>query len=192
MFDFDKTWTLFLDRDGVINRRLVGTYVTNPNDFEFMEGSLEAIKILSNIFGRVVVVTNQAGIGKGIMTETQLSLVHNKMLGQIRASGGRIDEAYHAPDVPNKASDMRKPGSGMAHKAKSDFPEIDFERSVMVGDSDSDIAFGNRLGMTTVFIEGKNEEKAPSVNEPNFSFESLLVFAEEIYHLTKKYSIPNL
>ena len=180
MLQFDKTWTLFLDRDGVINRRLVGTYVTNPDDFEFMEGSLEAIKILSNIFGRVVVVTNQAGIGKGIMTEAQLSAVHNKMFEQIRASGGRIDKAYHAPDLQHEANDLRKPNSGMARKAKSDFSEINFDCSVMVGDSDSDIAFGNRLGMTTVFIEGKNEKRDPSVNEPNFSFESLIVFAKEV------------
>ena len=183
MLKFDKTWTLFLDRDGVINRRLVGTYVTTPDDFEFMEGSLEAIKILSNIFGRVVVVTNQAGIGKGIMTEGQLSLVHDKMFEQIRASGGRIDKAYHAPDVSHKANDWRKPNSGMARKAQFDFPEIDFERSVMVGDSDSDVAFGNRLGMTTVFIEGKNEGEDPSVNEPNFRFESLIVFAKKVFEM---------
>ncbi|MEQ1747759.1 MAG: HAD-IIIA family hydrolase, partial [Saprospiraceae bacterium] len=75
---------LFLDRDGVINRRTAGEYARTPADFEFLPGVLEAVKILSAQFGRIVVVTNQAGIGKGLMTGADLADVHQKMLAGIQ------------------------------------------------------------------------------------------------------------
>ena len=89
---FDKTWTLFLDRDGVINRRLVDAYVRNWQEFAFEEGVLEAIKRFSEIFGRTFVVTNQQGIAKELMTEADLQVVHQQMIGEIERVGGRIDK----------------------------------------------------------------------------------------------------
>jgi histidinol-phosphate phosphatase family protein len=175
---FDNSWTLFLDRDGVINEREEDDYVKKVDDFSFVPGSIKAIEKLSNIFGRIVVVTNQAGIGKGVMTVKQLNEVHRHMLKTIDLLDGRIDKIYHCPDKPDSKSPNRKPETGMAMQAKADFPEIEFSRSVIVGDSISDMEFGGRLGMLKVFIEGKGED--PSVAKPDFQFKSLKEFADKI------------
>jgi D-glycero-D-manno-heptose 1,7-bisphosphate phosphatase len=178
MVRFDKTWTLFLDRDGVINRRIKDEYISDWDDFDFIVGSIKAIEKLSTIFGTVVVVTNQAGIGKGLMTEKQLKEVHRQLLKTVDLLDGRIDKIYHCPDKPDAKSPNRKPETGMALQAKADFPEIDFSKSVIVGDSNSDMDFGKRLGMTRVFIEGKEED--PSVFEPHFTFKTLKAFSDSV------------
>lgn len=152
-WNVDKSWTLFLDRDGVINRRLMADYVKTTAEFELLEGVAEAIKLATGIFGRIVVVTNQQGIGKGLMTERNLSEIHAYCLQMIQSAGGHIDRFYFAPELAAAGSTFRKPEPGMGLQAQQDFPEIDFERSVMIGDSDSDIAFGKRLGMKTVYID---------------------------------------
>jgi HAD superfamily hydrolase (TIGR01662 family) len=112
----------------------------------------ETIAQLSTIFGRVIVVTNQQGIGKGLMTERNLEEVHAYMCAKIEAHGGKIERCYHAPELDGAQNKMRKPQPGMALKAKDHYPEIQFDRSVMVGDSDSDIVFGQQLGMKTVRV----------------------------------------
>ena len=148
----DHTWTLFLDRDGVINERLMGAYVRSIEEFQFLPKVPETIAKLSSIFGRVVVVTNQQGIGKGIMSERNLQDVHTYMCAEVELWGGKIDQCFFAPELHEAGSDLRKPKPGMALEAKKQFPEIDFQRSVMVGDSDSDMIFGQQLGMKTVRV----------------------------------------
>lgn len=148
----DSSWTLFLDRDGVINVRIPDAYVKLPSEFIFIEGVPESIAELSRLFGHIFVVTNQQGIGKGIMTERNLQEVHNYMHAELQKNSVRISKVYHAPHLASEGSAMRKPGTGMGEKAKEDFPEVDFQKSVMVGDSDGDIEFGKRLGMKTVKI----------------------------------------
>lgn len=148
----DKSWTLFLDRDGVINVRDFNGYITNIQDFEFIEGSKEAIARFSKVFGRIVVVTNQQCIGKGIISEDKLNEIHAHMLSEIEQVGGKIDKVYFAPQLAAENSIYRKPKSGMADLAKQDFPEINFNKSVIVGDSISDMDFGIDKGMRTVFI----------------------------------------
>jgi len=174
MNSYDKSWTLFLDRDGVINKRLIADYVKGPYEFELLEGVADAIAIANRIFGRVVVVTNQQGIGKKIMTERNLSDIHaycDELLDEAKA---RIDHYYFAPELEAETNVLRKPNGGMALQAKADFPEIDFRKSVMVGDSNSDIEFGKRLGMKTVFIDEQPHENA------DFTFKSLKLFIESL------------
>jgi D-glycero-D-manno-heptose 1,7-bisphosphate phosphatase len=168
----DRSWTLFLDRDGVINVRIPGDYVKNPEEFVFIEGVPESVAVLSEVFGHIFVVTNQQGIGKGIMTERNLEEVHDYMRQILHGVNGRIAQVYHAPALASEGSSLRKPETGMGLKAKEDFPEVDFERSVMVGDSDSDIEFGKRLGMKTVKI-GKAEEDRSGAD---LCFETLVEF----------------
>jgi histidinol-phosphate phosphatase family protein len=93
----DESWTLFLDRDGVINKKLEG-YVTSYDEFEFLPDVLNALRFASQIFGRVVVVTNQQCIGKEIITKDQLYEIHEKMLEEIADAGGKIDRVYFCPD----------------------------------------------------------------------------------------------
>lgn len=154
----DKTWTLFLDRDGVINKRNFDGYITRVEDFEFLPNVKEAIATLSKVFHRIIVVTNQQGIGKGLMTERNLLEIHTYMNNEVYKAGGKIDKCYFAPNLRGAEDDMRKPGSAMAELAKMEFPEIEFSRCIMVGDTDSDIRFGKNLGMKTVRI--RSEEKA--------------------------------
>lgn len=148
----DASWTLFLDRDGVINKRLIGDYVKSTGEFELLPGVTEALAVAAKVFGVIVVVTNQQGIGKGLMTERNLSEIHTYCSGLLAAAGARIDRYYFAPELDGTNGNFRKPSPGMALQAKADFPQIDFEKCVMIGDSGSDIVFGKNLGMKTVFV----------------------------------------
>lgn len=153
MWNVDKTWTLFLDRDGVINVRIPDDYVKTKDEFEFIEGVPESIAQFNKIFGHVFVVTNQQGIGKGVMTERNLDEVHDYMQEILKRSSAEITKYYFAPQLKSENSEMRKPNVGMALLAKNEFPFVNFEKSIMVGDSDSDIEFGKRLGMKTVKVD---------------------------------------
>lgn len=158
--NIDKNWTLFLDRDGVINKKLDNDYVKHWIEFEFLEGSIEAMKLLSPLFGRIVVVTNQQGIGKGLYRTEDLELIHKNMIYELNYNGGRIDKVYFSPYLNEENHPTRKPSTGMGLMAKTDFPEIDFSKSIIVGDSITDMQFGKALGMKTVFISEKTREDA--------------------------------
>lgn len=147
----DKNWTLFLDRDGVINNELMGSYVTKWAEFVFSKGSLNALRQLNELFGNILVVTNQRGVGKGIMTIDDLKEIHTHMKQEVAAEGGRIDKIYACTAI-NDDDHNRKPNTGMAIQAQADYPDIDFKQSVMVGNNLSDMEFGRRMGMTTVFL----------------------------------------
>lgn len=163
--ELNNTWTLFLDRDGVINKRLVRDYVKNWDEFQFLDGVLEALVIAKSKFQTIVVVTNQQGVGKGKMTLENVNEVHRQMLNIIETKGGRIDKIYICPDLKDGNPKCRKPNIGMGEQAQLDFPMIDFEKSIILGDSASDMEFGKRLGMKTVFVTTKPEdfEKAKEI-----------------------------
>ena len=118
---FDKSWTVFLDRDGVINTERRADYVKTIDEFIFEEGALEALKKLNDIFGVIVIITNQRGVGSGIMSVEDLNSVHNHMLESITSNGGRIDKIYYSPYLAAENHPTRKPGIGMALQAKKDF-----------------------------------------------------------------------
>lgn len=176
-----KMSTLFLDRDGVINLRTPGEYVKTPTEFQPTEGLGEAMRLLTLKFGRIIVVTNQAGIGKGLMTALDLHAVHQKMYSLVEDADGNIDRVYHCPHRVEAACTCRKPGTGMAWLALADFPDIDFEDAWMVGDSVSDMEFAQTLGIRSVLIRGKIEEVAAlSKMKMDYQFDSLLEFAQWI------------
>ncbi|HSA07079.1 MAG TPA: HAD family hydrolase [Candidatus Gastranaerophilales bacterium] len=172
----DNSWTLFLDRDGVINKRLVDDYVKNIDEFEFLPGTKEAIAKLSGIFGKVFVVTNQRGIAKQLMTVEDLNIINDFMLKEVEKAGGKIDKVYFCPHERDVNCGCRKPDIGMAFQAKKDFSSVDFSKSIMVGDSLSDLAFGKNAGMITVYIT-KNEFEG-------IKADSLLEFANIIERKT--------
>ncbi len=155
--DINSEWTLFLDRDGVINQKIDNDYVKSIDEFEFIPGVLNTLKDFASLFGRIVVVTNQQGIGKGLMSESNLQEVHGYMLEKIQDAGGRIDQIYFAPQLASENSNYRKPGTGMGLKAKEEFPEIQFEKSILIGDSESDIEFGINLGIKTVMLKNNRQ-----------------------------------
>ena len=147
MFD-----TLFLDRDGVINKKLEGRYVTNFDEFVFIKNSDIAIRKLHKIFRRILIVTNQQGIGKGIMTEDDLNLLHLQMQRKLSVDFDLIDKIYFCPCLEVDNCNCRKPKTGMLENAKLDFPDMKIEDSFLVGDSDSDIIAGKKFGLSTIKV----------------------------------------
>jgi histidinol-phosphate phosphatase family protein len=159
----DKSWTLFLDRDGVINKKLDNDYVKHWIEFEFLDGAIDAIKYLSSLFGKTVVVTNQQGIGKRLYRTEDLELIHKNMLYEIAYHGGEVHKVYFSPHLHSENHPTRKPGIGMALNAKADFPDIDFKKSIVIGDSMSDMEFGRAAGMVTVYISPA-DKKDPKID----------------------------
>ena len=177
--EVDSSWTLFLDRDGVINKRIIDGYVERVSDFHFLDSVPKAIALCKTVFGRIIVVTNQQGVGKGIMTEEQLAVIHTYLKEQIP----EIDRIYHSPYLASENNNMRKPNIGMALAAKKDFPEIDFQKSIMVGDSSSDMEFGKNAGMKTIFIsEAKTHTSADRGYNSLWDFAVAVVDMQGCYH----------
>lgn len=179
---FDAQWTLFLDRDGVINHRIVGGYVKHWNEFHFLEGTLEAIKVLSGIFGKTFVVSNQQGIGKGLMNLEHVEDIHRRMLAEIEQNGGKVDQVFFSPHLQEANHLDRKPNIGMALKAQELFPQINFKKSVMVGDSTSDMEFGRNAGMVNVFIQPREDQGEIDDKWYDFKYASLSDFAQSLVH----------
>ena len=148
-----KLDTLFLDRDGVINVKLDGQYVKNTDEFEFIKGAQVAISKLSNIFNRIIVVTNQQGIAKRIMSDKDLDALHEYMLLELEKNGGVIDKIYYCPHLSSENCNCRKPNPGMIQQALIDFPEIKLAHSYLIGDSDTDILAGNSMGLISVKVD---------------------------------------
>lgn len=151
--------TIFLDRDGVINRRLPDEYVTTWAEFEFLPGAQEALRLLTEAGLRLIIITNQRGIARGLMSETDLHDIHARMLAELARAGALIAAIYHCPHDKNQC-DCRKPAPGLLFQAQRDFPDLDFAASVLIGDSWSDMQAGRRAGCRTFLIT--NEAQAES------------------------------
>ncbi|KSU54050.1 D-glycero-D-manno-heptose 1,7-bisphosphate phosphatase [Microbacterium enclense] len=144
-----RSWTLFLDRDGVINTRIMGGYVRTWDEFHFEPGVLDALRMLARWAPRIVVVTNQQGVGKGLMSEADLNAVHTRMREEVSAAGGRIDAIQFCPHLDAQGCECRKPSPGMATSYLAANPDLDGTLSVMIGDTDSDVEMGRRLARRT-------------------------------------------
>lgn len=142
--------TVFLDRDGVINR-LRSDYVLSWDTFTFLPGAKEAIALLNAVGLRVVVVTNQRAVARGLLSDNALAIIHARMRAELAEAGATLDAVYVCPH--DKAiCDCRKPGVGLFLQAQRDFPTIAFDRSVVIGDSLSDMQAGSRLGCRLLLV----------------------------------------
>ena len=177
MLGITENSCLFLDRDGVINKKLENDYVKKWEEFEFIDGVFDALKILSVYFKTIVIVTNQQGIGKGLYSELDLKNIHSKMLDIFQENQILIDAVFFAPNLTSENSIMRKPNIGMALKAKQLFDNINLNESFMVGDSISDMEFGKNAQMKTIYISHKSHEEIYNHGVIDNTFESLLHFA---------------
>lgn len=174
----DHSWTLFLDRDGVINERIMDGYVRTWEQFSVLPGVYEAIKTFNKIFQHTFIVTNQAGVGKGLMSNEDLNEIHKRFMADITQHGAHIDGIYCCTALPDEAGNCRKPAPAMAMKARQDFPDIDFERAFMVGDTRVDLLFGRNIGAYTVLIvHPTDEQKNIEDDLVDLRFGSLLEFA---------------
>ena len=179
--EIDKTWTLFLDRDGVINHEMEGGYINTLEEFVFYAGVKEAIQLFSKKFGHLIVVTNQRGIARGVTKKEDLEMIHQHMINEIEKAGGRIDAVYYCPDMDDNSVD-RKPNPGMGLKAAREHPGIDLSKSVMIGNKLSDMAFGRNLGSHTIFLTTTHPGTDQSDSRIDAVYDSLLSFAKAIEH----------
>ncbi len=143
--------TLLLDRDGVINRPRPADYVKSIDEFEWMPGALEALAIAARKFPRIYIVSNQRGVGRGVMSQEALDGIHNWMCGRIAEAGGRIDGIYVCTAV-SEDDPCRKPNTGMFERILREHPEVSPERCVMVGDSPSDLEFARNCGVVAYIV----------------------------------------
>lgn len=131
--------TIFLDRDGVINRnRPRGDYVKSWEEFEFLPGALGAIARLTQEGFRLLVITNQACVGKGIVSWATVQEIHARMVKEIAHAGGQIEEVLCCPHLENAACGCRKPAPGLLRRATEEY-RVDLKQAILVGDSVKDV-----------------------------------------------------
>jgi histidinol-phosphate phosphatase family protein len=146
-----KSQAVFLDRDGVINRDRPD-FVKSWEEFEFLPHCLEALAALSRTPYKIVVITNQSGVGRGLLTERTLEQMHAQMIDRVRASGGRIDAIYYCPHAPSIGCDCRKPATGLFLEAARDL-NINLTLSWAIGDSHRDAQAANRAGVQAILLD---------------------------------------
>jgi D-glycero-D-manno-heptose 1,7-bisphosphate phosphatase len=160
VIDFTNLQYVFLDRDGVLNRKAPpAQYITRPEELVILPGVEEAVAALNRSGRKVIVVTNQRGIALGLYSRDDLDRIHDKLRAQLAARGGHLDAIYVCPHEAGQCN-CRKPLTGLFERAYLDFLEATPESSVMVGDSLRDIEGGLRAGMATVLITGESTNSA--------------------------------
>lgn len=169
-------WAVFLDRDGTINEE-VG-YLDNPADLRLIPGAAEAIRLLNDAGVPVIVVTNQAGIGRGYFSEARVKAIHERLAKLLAAHGAHLNAIYYCPHHPDDGCDCRKPNPGMLKRAAEEHG-IDLGRSFVVGDKVSDVEAGRRAGCRTVLVlTGYGTEAQEMFKrldfQPNFTARDLL------------------
>ena len=173
---------IFLDRDGVINEEV--SYLSNPDDFRFIDGSIKALRILKSKGYLLIVITNQAGIARGYFTEEILEQIHRKMKLSLEANEISLDDIYYCPHHPDFTGvcECRKPLPGMILRAAKKHG-ITLNQSYMVGDTLKDIETGYNAKCKTVLVmTGYGREEVKKINKikPNLICENLLDFAENL------------
>ncbi|MFH1857633.1 MAG: D-glycero-beta-D-manno-heptose 1,7-bisphosphate 7-phosphatase [Candidatus Omnitrophota bacterium] len=148
---------VFLDRDGVINKDRRDAYVANWRSFQFIPGSLRALKLLKEGNYKVVVLSNQAGVAKGLYSLRELQAITRRMKQEVQRHGGRLDAVYYCVHHPEDRCGCRKPRTGLFRKAKRKFG-VPFRKTYMIGDSIRDIAAGKKLGCRTVLVLSGKEK----------------------------------
>jgi histidinol-phosphate phosphatase family protein len=182
--DTAADWTLFLDRDGVLNIEKNDDYILNWEEFQFYPTTLDALAILRPLFSRIFLVTNQKGVGRGLMSLADLENIHANMLSAIQSKGGGLDHLFFCTDLDSD-SPNRKPNPGMAFQAKTLYPAVDFNKSIMVGNRTSDMAFGKNAGMHTVFLATTHPQTEDPHPQIDYRFNNLLEFAQSVAALRK-------
>lgn len=149
--------TVFLDRDGTINRRIVGDWVAREDDFVLLPGVGETLASWQRAGRRLIVISNQRGVEIGRLTAADVDRIHTFMASLLAPFGVTLDAIYYAP---TGSGPRAKPAPGMLHDAKRDFPHIDFAKSIMIGDALRDCAAGAAAGCATILLAPPDERDA--------------------------------
>ncbi len=175
----DNSWTLFLDRDGVINHEKHKDYIHTWDEFVFYPGVEDAMAVFARTFKHIIIVTNQRGVGKGVTKLEDLEAIHRNMKAAIQKAGGRVDGIYFCPDLDD-TSPNRKPNPGMGLQATRDFPGIDLSKALMVGNTLSDMQFGRNMGIKTIFLPTTRPEVNLGDERIDAVYESLPALARAL------------
>lgn len=174
----NTSWTLFIDRDGVMNTEKHADYIHTWEEFKFYKGVKEAFEIFNRKLGVIVIITNQRGVAKGLTKIEDLHLIHKNMQEEIEAAGGRIDNIYLCTEME---STNRKPNTGMGLQAIKDFPEIDLSKSLMIGNTLSDMKFGRNLGVAiNIFLPTTRKEVPLDHEDIDLVFDDLISVAKAL------------
>jgi len=144
---------VFVDRDGTIVKDVV--YCSNPDDLDFLPTVLDGIKLLNSVGIRLIVVTNQSGVARGIFTEETLGKIHKKMLAGIISQGGQVDAIYYCPHHPDEKCHCRKPNIGMLEQAAQDWG-LDLKSSYFIGDKFLDMEAANKAGCKAILVPSES------------------------------------
>lgn len=175
---------MFIDRDGVVNKEKKDDYIHHWNEFIFYPKAKEAFRIFNPIFGHIIMVTNQRGIARGMTRFEDVQEIHEKMTKEIVTAGGRIDRIYFCPDLEGPS---RKPNPGMGLQAMKDFPEIDLAKSVMIGNSQSDMEFGRNLEVKyNIFLHTTGKKVDNPEKLIDWEFSNLLEAAQTLSHILQQ------
>lgn len=153
---------VFLDRDGVINEFPGnGNYVTKVKDFHFIPGSIEAIQTLTENGYKIFVISNQAGVGKGVYSLDKLIRINRHMLKHVEAAGGKIRKSFYCTHRSDAGCDCRKPGIGLLKKALKSLNKTisHAQKAFFVGDTEGDIKTGHNAGCKTIFVLSGREDR---------------------------------
>ncbi|HSV09782.1 MAG TPA: HAD-IIIA family hydrolase [Hanamia sp.] len=176
--NIDSSWTLFIDRDGVVNEEKQLDYIHKWSEFKFYEGVKKAFEIFNQKFGTIVMITNQRGVAKGLTKLADLQLIHKNMLQEIEDAGGRINRIYFCTDME---SENRKPNAGMGLQAMKDFPKIDLSKSIMIGNTLSDMKFGRNLGVAiNIFLPTTRKDVPGDHEDIDLVFNDLISVAKAL------------
>jgi D-glycero-D-manno-heptose 1,7-bisphosphate phosphatase len=140
---------IFLDRDGTIT--IDTGYPADPGEVELLPGAAHGLRTLGDRGWALVLVSNQSGVGRGMITPEQAKAVHDRLMVELRASGVELDGAYYCPHSPEDDCECRKPRSGLLRRAAAEL-RLDLAGSVMVGDRQSDVEAGRGAGCRTVLL----------------------------------------
>ena len=150
--------TIVLDRDGVINQDS-DAYIKNPDEWHAITGSLEAIKRLNDAGYDVCIATNQSGLGRDLFSIETLTAIHQKMINELEAVGGRVQLIAFCPHHPDVGCDCRKPKPGLLQAINEQFP-LDPDTTWMVGDTAKDIECAHRMGIRGALVKtGKGQRE---------------------------------
>ncbi|HUI83213.1 MAG TPA: HAD family hydrolase [Candidatus Binatia bacterium] len=178
---------VFLDRDGVLNRKPpAGGYVTRWEELEILPGVEGAIAELNRSGRRVIVVTNQRGIALGLYSMAELAGMHDRLQAHLARHGAHLDGFYVCPHDSEQCH-CRKPETGLFEQAFCDFPAARSDNSLMAGDSLRDIEAGARLGMRTVFIAGDDAASSPEAEQASMLAQITVASLRE---LVERYLCP--
>ena len=174
--------TVFLDRDGVLNEDPIGNYIMSPADLKLLPGVLEGVKLLNWAGYRLIMVSNQAGIGDGVFKAKDLEQVTEKIIALFAEHGVRFDGIYYCLHGKLAVCGCRKPRTGLFRRAAEDF-KIDCTNSYFIGDKLSDVEAGKEFGVRVIMLRtghGIIEEKLATMRKPDFLVDQFSDAAEII------------